>query len=159
MNAARAAELRRKDLSIIHLAKKDRQLDDDEYRDLLLGLTGKTSSSQLDWQGRRKVIEHFKKLGFKVKGSATDRPAPSVAADRKAQIAKIEALLADAGRPWAYADGLVKKLFASTSRVERLEFCNSEHLAKVIAALVIDATRRAERAKAAASTVKTEMEG
>lgn len=146
MNAARAAELRRKDLSIIHLAKKDLQISDDEYRDLLLGLTGKTSSAQLDWQGRRLLIEHFKKLGFKVKGSATDRPAPNVAIDRQAQIGKIEALLADAGRPWAYADGLVKKLFASTSQVERIEFCDSEHLAKVIAALVIDADRRSARA-------------
>lgn len=148
MNAAKAAELRRKDLSIIHLAKKDLQISDDEYRDLLLGLTGKTSSAQLDWQGRRQLIEHFKKLGFKVKGSAVDRPAPAVGADRQAQIGKIEALLADAGRPWVYADGLVKKLFASTSQVERIEFCDSEHLAKVIAALVIDANRRSERATA-----------
>ena len=147
MNANKAAELRRKDLSIIHLAKKDRQITDDEYRDLLLGLTGKTSSAQLDWQQRRQVIEHFKKLGFKIKGSTTDRPAPSVGADRQAQIGKIEALLADAGRPWAYADGLVKKLFASTTQVERIEFCDSEHLTKVIAALAIDAKRREERAK------------
>lgn len=148
MNAARAAELRRKDLSIIHLVKKDLQLDDDEYRDLLLGLTGKTSSAQLDWQGRRLLIEHFKKIGFKVKGSVVDRPAPNVAADRQAQIGKIEALLADAGRPWAYADGLVKKLFASSTQVERIEFCDPEHLSKVIAALAIDAKRRQERALA-----------
>jgi phage gp16-like protein len=157
MNAVtKAEESRRRDLSIIHLAKKDLQLTDDEYRDLMLGVTGKTSSAQLDWQGRHKLIEHFKKLGFKVKGTQADRPAPNVGGHRQAQIGKIEALLADAGRPWAYADGLVKKLFASTSKVERIEFCDSKHLGKVIAALAIDATRRSERAAAAPTTAEAD---
>ena len=62
------------------------------------------------------------------------------------RMRKIEALLADAGRSWAYADGVAKKLFATTTRVERIEFCDGEHLTKVIAALVVDAKRRARKA-------------
>lgn len=142
----RAEDIRRRELATIHVAKKELQLDEDAYRDLLLTVTGQSSASKLDWQGRKKLIDHFKKIGFKVKGSKGDRPAPKVGADRQRQMGKIGALLADAGRPWAYADGVAKKLFASTTKVERIEFCDGEHLAKVIAAMSIDATRRNARA-------------
>jgi phage gp16-like protein len=140
-----AEDIRRREMATIHVAKKELQLDEDAYRDLMLTVTGKTSSAQLDWQGRKKLLDHFKKLGFRVKGSKNDRPAPKVGGDRQAQMGKIGALLADAGRPWAYADGVAKRLFASSTKVERIEFCDGAHLAKVIAAMSIDATRRSER--------------
>lgn len=145
MKPVGAEALRKRELAMIHVAKKELALPDDEYRSLLLAVTGKSSSASLDWQGRKKLLDHFKKAGFKVKAKAGARPLPSVAPDRMARMRKIEALLADAGRSWAYADGVATKLFATTTHVERIEFCDGEHLTKVIAALVFDAKRRAKK--------------
>lgn len=145
MKPVSAEALRKRELAMIHVAKKDLALPDDEYRSLLLVVTGKSSSADLDWQGRKKLLDHFKKAGFKVKAKAGARPLPGVAPDRMPRMRKIEALLADAGRSWAYADGVAKKLFATTTRIERIEFCDGDHLAKVIAALIYDAKRRAKK--------------
>ncbi|MBC7857992.1 MAG: regulatory protein GemA [Burkholderiaceae bacterium] len=151
MKPTTADALRKSELAKIHVAKKDLALPEDEYRALLLQVTGKESAADLDWQGRKKLLDHFKKIGFKVKAKAGGRARPSVGKDRAARMGKIEALLADAGRSWAYADGVAKRLFASTTGVERIEFCDGEHLAKVIAALVIDARRREKKAASAAA--------
>lgn len=151
MKPTPADVLRKNELAKIHLAKKQLALDDDEYRAIMLSVTGKQSAADLDWQGRQKLLNHFKKIGFKVKAKAGGRARPTVGEDRAPRMRKIEALLADSGRSWAYADGLAKKLFASTTKVERIEFCDGDHLAKVIAALVIDAKRRVKKAAGVAA--------
>jgi phage gp16-like protein len=148
---ADAEALRKRELATIHVAKAQLKLDEEAYRDLLLSVTGKRSASSLNWQGRKKMIDHFKKLGFKVMAPKAGRALPQVGADRMPRMRKIEALLADAGRSWAYADGVAKKLFATTTKVERIEFCDGEHLTKVIAALMFDAKRREEKPAAAAA--------
>lgn len=148
MKPTNADALRKSELAMIHVAKKELAMPDDEYRSILLSVTGKTSSAALDWRGRKKLLDHFKKIGFKVKGSKAGRARPNVGGDRVAQMSKIEAQLADAGRSWAYADGIAKRLFANTTKIERIDFCDGAHLAKVIAALAFDAKRRARKAAA-----------
>lgn len=148
MNPVSAEALRTRELAAIHVAKKQLALPDDEYRSLLLSVTGKSSSADLDWKGRKLFLDHCKKLGFKAKASKTARALPNVAQDRMARMKKIGALLADSGLSWAYADGIAKRLFANTTHIERIEFCDGEHLAKVISALAIDAKRRARKAAA-----------
>lgn len=138
--------MRSANLAKIHIAKKQLGMDDATYRAMLRTHGGVASSSELSPAGAAKVLAHLVRCGFKpTTASKAGRARPSVGPNRKAQVRKIEALLADAGRPWAYADALVKKLFASSSKVERIEFCDGRHLAKVIAALAIDAQRRADR--------------
>lgn len=51
---------------------------------------------------------------------------------------KIEALLADARRPWAYADAIALHSFG----VERVAFCSDEQLRKIVAMLSYDQRRR-----------------
>lgn len=143
--------IRSANLAKIHIAKKQLGLDEDTYRAMLLQHGGASSSKDLTSAGAAKVLAHLKRCGFKSTTAAkAGRSRPNVGVDRKAQLRKVEALLADAGRPWAYADALVKKLFANTTKVERIDFCDNIHLGKVIAALVIDARRRDARAAAPA---------
>jgi phage gp16-like protein len=145
MKPVGAEALRKRELAMIHVAKKQLALPDDEYRGLLLAVTGKSSSADLDWQGRKNLLEHFKKAGFKVAAKSAGRARPAVGVARTPLMGKIEALLADSALPWSYADGIVKRLFANTSGVERIEFCDPAHLMKVVAALSIDAKRRARK--------------
>lgn len=54
MKLPKADVLRKNELAKIHLAKKQLALDDDEYRAILLSVTGRQSAADLDWQGRNK---------------------------------------------------------------------------------------------------------
>ncbi|MDO8180176.1 MAG: regulatory protein GemA [Undibacterium sp.] len=131
-----ADQLRNAEMAQIHIAKKELALEDDAYRALLLQVTGKTSSKDLTWQGRKALLDHFKKIGWKAKGKSGGRGLPQVAVDRMPRMRKIEALLAEAGRPWSYLDPIVKNLKRSS-----IQFCDVDDLSKIIAALMADAKR------------------
>ncbi|NVM78881.1 phage gp16-like protein [Duganella sp. SG902] len=132
---------RKSELAMIHVAKKFLSLEDDVYRSVLLKITGRDSSAQLDAAGRKALIAHFKSLGFKVVAKRADRGRPAGAGNRADYIEKIEAQLAEAKRPWSYADSMAKRI----CKIDRIEFCEPEHLAKVIAALSYDAKRHGRR--------------
>lgn len=147
MNAPLPADHRNRELAMIHVAKKQLAMDDESYRAMLWACGRVRSSKDLDYGGRQRVIEHFKKCGFvavKSKTAHPGRPHNIDSASRGPQIQKVEALLADAGREWAYADGMVKRMF----KVERVAMCHEGQLQKLIAALNYDKKRRATRQKA-----------
>lgn len=158
--AAQPAQPRSAGLAQIHIAKaqlmKAGVLDDDSYRDMLFAQARVRSAADLDHAGRAKVLSHMRRLGAKL-GHA-DKPfarrGDKAPADRQAQLAKIEALLADAGRPWAYLQGMVKRV----CKVDALEFCTTVHLGKLIAALTYDQQRRDKRDDAK-TVLQNELEG
>lgn len=82
-------DLRRDDLSKIHIAKKQLGLDDDTYRAMLWSIARVRSAKDLDFTGRQRVLHHLRKRGFKGKPAAASAPAP---APMDPQIAKIRAL-------------------------------------------------------------------
>lgn len=125
---------RNQQLSKIHIAKKDLGLDDDSYRAMLMRIAGKTSSKDLSPLQTANVLRELERLGWQPKrGPAKPKPA----ADRAKLVSKIEAQLADAGRSWAYAVGIAKRLY----KVEKVEWLNPEQLRGVVAALAYDAKR------------------
>lgn len=125
---------RNQQLSKIHIAKKDLGLDDDTYRAMLMRITGKTSSKDLNPLQTANVLRELERLGWQPKrGAAKPKPA----ADRAKLVGKIEAQLADAGRSWAYGDAIAKRLY----KVEKVEWLNPEQLRGVVAALSYDAKR------------------
>lgn len=134
---------RRKDLARIHMAKAQLAMDDATYRDLLWQVAGCLSAADLNPLQRAKVIARMQQLGFmeanQAKGKHPGRPRST---DAVPMLGKVEALLADAGREWAYAHSLARRM----CRVGRLEWCRPDQLGKIIAAMQIDANRR--RAKA-----------
>lgn len=142
---------RNRELTLIHIAKAQLQMADDAYRSMLWTVGRVHSAKDLDFTGRKKVLEHMKRCGFKPKakpGSSSrnkhvaERPNNYGSDVRGNQIKKVEALLADAGRPWSYAEALAKTMF----RVDKFEFCNPDQLQRMIAALVYDQKRRAAAA-------------
>lgn len=129
--------LRQANLAKIHIAKKALGLDDDTYRALLARVAGVTSAKDLNPRQVSAVLAEFQRLGWQPPAKPTSRPAPNPAPDRKKLIGKIEAQLATAGRPWAYADAMCSRMF----KVERVEWCDSDQLQRLVAALVYDARR------------------
>jgi phage gp16-like protein len=128
----RKAARRKKDLARIHLLKKDLGLDDDSYRDMLEKLTGKRSAGKLTGPERNKVVLYMNRNQRR-----RDYPGRPNNTDSNAQLKKIEALLAEAKRPWEYARAIAEHMHGK----KRLEFCDSAELSGVITALIKDAER------------------
>ena len=128
---------RGKDLARIHMAAAQLGLDDETYRDCLFDLTGQRSAAALDAKQRWKVLRHLSRAGAK----AAQGPYPSkptiVRADKAALIGKIEAYLAEAGRPWAYVHAMARRMF----KREQVQLCDPDELHRLVAALAIDAKR------------------
>jgi hypothetical protein len=51
--------------ALIHIAKEDLHLDEDSYRQILKGVAGVESSTQLTKKGFEKVMRRFQEMGFR----------------------------------------------------------------------------------------------
>jgi len=122
---------RKRDLALIHVAKKQLGLDDDTYRDVLWTVGKVRSAADLDGYGREQLLTHFKRLGFKVVRQKRRRDPGEPALGRGTYLGKIEAQLADMKLEWAYADGIARQMFG----LESVRFCKAHQLRKIVAAL------------------------
>ncbi len=130
--------VRRADLSRIHIAKKEAGLDDESYREVLRGVTGKSSAAEMSFRERFQVLQALEKLGAK---SAAKKPFPGrpvrPVPDKAELIAKIEAQLAEAKRPWGYAHAMARRMF----QLDQVQWCDPDQLRRIVAALTYDARR------------------
>lgn len=80
MKPQTSADIRKRELAQIHVAKSQLGMDDVTYRAMLWTVARVRSSADLDWAGRKKVIDHLKAKGFKIRSpskpakAATSRP-------------------------------------------------------------------------------------
>lgn len=65
---------RKRDLAAIHIAKAGLGWDDDFYRDILWTVCRVRSSAELDFTGRKRLLEHLRQCGWKGARSASRRP-------------------------------------------------------------------------------------
>lgn len=114
--------------------------DDATYRATLNRLTGKASATRCSLDELQTIKEYMHKAGFPRQSPKHGR-RPSVASSRQTMLNKVEALLAAAGRPWSYAEGMAQRMF----KRERVDWLTSEELTKLMQALAVDAKRRAKR--------------
>lgn len=143
---------RARDLKLIHAARRQMAWTEDTYRAILKRVTGHGSAADLNAKQRKAVLDDFARLGWNPKTAQAhrnptrtrrapdpDRPQPGDAKLRL--LGKIEAQLADAGRPWAYADGIARHMFG----IDSVRFCDGDQLRRIVAALAYDQQRRARR--------------
>jgi phage gp16-like protein len=145
--------LRRQKLAAIHVAKAQLGLDDDTYRQLLERVSaarGKACRSAADLTADQAfhVLDELRRLGavrpttVGPKGRAKPAHYPGTPHNMNwlpGEITKIEALLADLGLTWAYADAIAARMF----RIERVAWCKKrEQLVAIIAALHVEQEKR-----------------
>ena len=133
-----AVDVRKNELAQIHVAKKELGLDDETYRAMLWAVARVKSSADLDWSGRKRVLDHLKAKGWK--NNSKRRPDP--AKGKRALVGKIRALLinhAEGAKEDAYADGIARRMFG----VEKFTWCDDRQLYAIIQALMVDARRKA----------------
>ena len=126
-----SAAARKRELAAIHIAAQRLGLDDETYRQMLWTVARVSSARELDHAGRARVLDHLAARGAPVRRAGTD--------DRRAQIRKIDTLLAELTLPRDYAVGILRR----QAKVDALEFATPIQLRGVIAALVIHRRRRA----------------
>ncbi|MGC0153300.1 gp16 family protein [Chromobacterium vaccinii] len=124
-------------LALIHIAKKELAMEEDAYRAMLLSVGGVASSKDLSPEGIERVLTHMKRCGWLPKGGKR----PRVGQSREALVGKIEALLAEAGRPWSYADAMAQRMYG----VELAGWLAPMQLHSLAAALTYDAKRHGRK--------------
>lgn len=92
---------RQADLAKIHIARKDLNLDNDLYRQIVREIGGASSGSSKDLTptGSARLLAHFQKLGWKPRPAKNKAPTATTtpAGDVVSLIPKIWAALVDAG--------------------------------------------------------------
>lgn len=113
--------------------------DDMTYRSVLHKLTSKQSATKCTLEELQNVREYMHQQGFP-RASRKYGRKPKVASRRQAMLSKIEALLADSGRSWQYAESIAERMFHQ----KVIEWLDDEQITKLLQALIIDARRRAK---------------
>ncbi|MBL1267629.1 MAG: regulatory protein GemA [Halomonas sp.] len=126
-------------LAQIHIAKAQLGLSDEDYRAILARTAGVSSAKELTNKTVGGVMYEFRRLGFEPKpAKKAGRKAPRPPRSRQNVMAKIEAMLTHAQRPWAYADSMAKRMF----NVERVDWLDDDQLHRLMTGLIIDAKRQ-----------------
>ena len=122
-------------LAKIHIGKKELNLPDENYRDILYAVAKKESAADISDRQALAVLERYAELGWKPKQSRKkgrrptnmDKPGDS----RADQLGKIEALLTIGKLSWAYADGIARQM----KLADAMQFVATKDLFRVITAL------------------------
>lgn len=136
--------------AVIHVAKAQVGMSDEEYRDLL-GSVGVESSTKLNNKTFAVVMGHFEQLGFKTKSKTrSKRKINNLPQGEKAYMKKLEAILLDMGKSWAYVDSIAKSRF----KVEKAQWLKLPELKKLVQMMIIWQKRQQRKQKDAARTKK-----
>jgi phage gp16-like protein len=139
-----AQDVRNSELAQIHIAQAQLGMDDDTYRNVLWTVARVRSSKDLDWSGRKRVLDHMKACGFKVRPKRLPTAHKPLAMTKEAIEAKIATQLKDLGQNWPYAYGVARRIYPT---MNRFEFLSPEQLGEVSSAL--ERTIRFKRKKEA----------
>ncbi|MCW1842278.1 gp16 family protein [Prosthecomicrobium hirschii] len=127
-----------KQIAMIHIAKKQLGLVDENYRAILVRLTGKDSSRDCSTEDLDRVIAEFKRLGWRAAAK------PNATSDRP-YVRKIYALWNEAGRVGAVENASKEALRAFVVRQtgkSAPEFLTPSEASKVSEALKAMIARR-----------------
>lgn len=126
---------RDREIKLIHVGRRELGLDEETYRAMLEQVAGVKSSKDLDAQGRKKVLDHMKVKGFKVKSKAAAKPSKN---EESPQYRKIQALwseLARAGAVHTNTEAAIRVYIKRISGVADFAFCNNAQVAVIIETL------------------------
>lgn len=119
---------RNRELAQIHVAKKQLNMADDAYRDLLFTLTRQRSAKDLDAPGRRRVLEHMKKCGF-----VTSRPDSALAKTPKGlKMLALWGALHKAAKVNSKSEKALRQFIKNETGVDRPEWLDGEQSNRVI---------------------------
>lgn len=120
-------------IKLIHIAKRDLQLDDDTYRQLLITVTGKSSTRDMTVPQLDTVLNAMKKRGFKIKAAkkaSSARPLDDSPQSRKIRSLWLE--MADAGIIRDRSEAALVRWVKRETGIDSLQWLNSEQASAII---------------------------
>lgn len=122
MKPSKPTDIKRREITLIHIAKQQLGMDDDTYRAMLWSVARVKSSTQLDFAGRKNVLDHLKACGFKVAAKPSEWAfIDNAAADRKPLLRKICAVCRSMGVGKTYAEGAAKRQTGIDRKLELMD--------------------------------------
>jgi hypothetical protein len=149
-------------LARIHCIKHERAWSDDEYRDILHGLTGHRSAADLDFAALSRVVAILGARSAKVSASIAAQPGEwdlisQATPEKRPLLRKIAATCTALGAGRAYAEGIAGRQSGGIER--RLEMCSYDELYRIAIALAnTQRSRLRKAARAAAQATQTAAE-
>lgn len=120
-----------KEKAIVHIAKQQLRMTEEEYR-AALSNSGVASSKNLTFQQYEAFLQNLKSAGFVLNGrERTYTPPQKTTWDKGPLLRKIGALLFEMSLSWNYVDGIAQRMF----KIDRVLWCVPEQLHKIVAAL------------------------
>lgn len=132
---------RKKLVRLIHVARRDLNMDEDTYRAILHKATGKASTSDMTIPELEKTLEHFKRCGFKIRHARKNKHGKAVRSIPLAQdpdAKKIRALwlfLHDLGLVRNASENALAAYVKRITRVNALQWIDGEQAKIVIESL------------------------
>lgn len=125
-------QLRNAELAQIHIARQQLGLDDATYRDVLWAVARVRSSKDLDWRGRKQLLDHFRAKGWKPAPPRKAKAAKPVAGGQPGLVRLLWAELHTQGRVEAETDASLGAWLVRNHMPERPEWMNSAELNRAI---------------------------
>ena len=128
-------QLRNAELAQIHIAKGQLGWSDEEYRDILWTVARVKSSKELDWTGRKKLLDHLKKCGWKPKPPKQAKASKPIAPGQDALVKTLWNELHAAGKVRDPSDAALASWLKRNHWPERPEWLNHRQITQAIEAL------------------------
>lgn len=127
-----AADIRNRELAQIHIARQQLGMDEETYRAMLWAVGRVNSAKDLDWTGRKRVLDHLKKSGFKVKPakSAKTRELASDMQSKKIRAMWLE--LHQAGEVRDPSEAALASFVKRHTKVEALQWLSGDQARRII---------------------------
>lgn len=128
-------QLRNAELARIHIARTQLGMDEDAYRDLLFALERVRSARDLDWGGRKRVLEHLKKCGWKPAPPRKAKASKPAAPGQDGLVHALWAELHATGKVRDPSDAALGSWLKRNHWPERAEWLDNRQILKAIEAL------------------------
>ena len=128
-------QLRNAEIAQIHIAKTQLGLDDATYRDVLWSVARVRSSKDLDWTGRKALLDHFKAKGWKPKPPKQAKAEKPVHPGQDALVKSLWNELHEAGKVRDPSDAALGSWLKRNRWPERPEWLNHKQITQAIEAL------------------------
>ncbi len=117
MKTAPAADIRKRELAQIHIAKAALSLDEETYRAMLWSVARVHSAAELDWAGRKNVLDYLKTRGWSQRPVRATHQSRALAGDPQSKM--IRALWLDLHAAGAVRDASEQALASYVRRITR----------------------------------------
>lgn len=128
-------QLRNAELAQIHIARAQLGIDDETYRAILWAVARVRSAKDLDWTGRKAVLEHFRAKGWKPAPPKAAKAARPVSGGQEGLVRSLWTELHEAGKVRDPSDAALGSWLKRNRWPERAEWMNQKQMTQAIEAL------------------------